>query len=95
MVGNFAQIYSPYMYNASLYGPRYIPAMAANTGFVVICIVTATILRLCLKNENAKLAAIEQVSREELSQNMKAGVEIIQNKPGGRLVLVPGFRYTL
>jgi hypothetical protein len=95
MVGNFAQIYSPYMYNASLYGPRYIPAMVANTCFVVVCIVIATVLRFCLKRENAKLAAIEEVSREDMNQDPKSGDEIVQSRAGGILVLAPGFRYTL
>ena len=83
------------MYNASLYGPRYVPAMAANTGFVVVCIVTATVLRFCLKHENAKLSAIEQASHQEMNQDPKFSGDIVQTKPGGLLVLTQGFRYTL
>jgi hypothetical protein len=83
------------MYNASLYGPRYIPAMAANTGFVLVAILTATVLRFCLKRENAKLAAIEQASHEEMNRDPKDGEDIVQSGPGGILVLVQGFRYTL
>jgi len=30
MVGNFAQIYSPYLYEKES-GPRYLPAMTANS----------------------------------------------------------------
>ena len=96
MVGNFAQIYSPYMYNAGLYAPRYIPAMAANTGFVVVCIITATILRFCLKRENAKLAAMEEVSQHDgAGHDLKHGDEIVQSGPGVILVLTHGFRYVL
>lgn len=82
------------MYNASLYGPRYIPAMVANTAFVVVCIITATVLRICLKRENAKLAAIEQAS-QEMGGDPKAGENIIQHNAGGVLALTQGFRYTL
>ncbi|KAI1844078.1 hypothetical protein JX266_009751 [Neoarthrinium moseri] len=92
MVGNFAQIYSPYMYDSKS-GPRYLPAMTANTIFVFVSIICATILRFCLVRENRKLAAAELDTTE--TPDPKNGDEIIQNGPGGVLVLNPGFRYAL
>lgn len=96
MVGNIAQIYSPYMYNAELYGPRYIPAMICNTAFVFAGILAATLLRFCLARENAKLQAAEIAQAvDEQDPDSKHRDEIIQSAPGGLLRLNPGFRYTL
>lgn len=94
MVGNFAQIYSPYMYNSS-YGPRYLPAMAANTVFVFLSICFATILRFSLVRENRKLEAIEAEENADAGDPKSGGEEIVQKGPGGLLVLNPGFRYAL
>jgi hypothetical protein len=93
MVGNFAQIYSPYMYDSST-GPRYLPAMTANTVFVFASICCATILRFCLVRENRKLEAIEAETNEE-NLDPKVLDEIVQKGPGGLLVFNPGFRYAL
>ncbi|KAG6001700.1 hypothetical protein E4U21_003902 [Claviceps maximensis] len=67
MVGNLAQIYSPYLYAKSS-GPRYLAAMIANSVFVFASIALCVILLSCLKWENRKLeraeaAAIEAVAR--------------------------------
>jgi hypothetical protein len=96
MVGNMAQIYSPYMYNAELYAPRYVPAMICNTIFVLAAIAAATLLRFCLKRENTKLEAVEVAqATAEPNPDPKNGEEIIQSALGGLLRLNPGFRYTL
>ncbi|RHZ52858.1 hypothetical protein CDV55_103883 [Aspergillus turcosus] len=95
MVGNFAQIYSPYLYQKKS-GPRYIPAMTANTVFVFAAICLATILRFCLMRENRKLDAIDAANDEEDVVDEKGQKEeIVQQSIGGLLVLNPGFRYVL
>jgi MFS family permease len=58
-VGNFAQIYSPYLY-PSTDGPRYLNAMIANSCFCLACALVTVLLRFFLVNENKKLAAIER-----------------------------------
>ncbi len=93
MVGNFAQIYAPYLYDSST-GPRYLPAMTANTVFVFASICFATVLRFCLVRENRKLEGAEAHNAEEAT-DPKNQEEIIQQGPGGLLRLNPGFRYTL
>ncbi|ETS83455.1 hypothetical protein PFICI_05331 [Pestalotiopsis fici W106-1] len=98
MVGNFAQIYSPYMYNSST-GPRYLPAMTANTVFVFASICCATVLRFCLVRENRKLDALENVQEDDGGSPEKGELEkrdeIVQESRVGPLALSPGFRYTL
>ncbi|KAH8884662.1 major facilitator superfamily transporter [Thozetella sp. PMI_491] len=93
MVGNFAQIYAPYLYDSKT-GPRYLPAMTANTVFVLVSICTATVLRFCLVRENKKLENAEARGAEEAG-DPKDRDEIVQQGPGGILRLNPGFRYTL
>jgi hypothetical protein len=90
MVGNFAQIYAPYLYNANT-GPQYLQAMIANTVFVFASLCFATLLRVCLVRENRKLEAAETQGTADL----KDGDEIVQQAPGGLLRLNPGFRYAL
>lgn len=92
-VGNFAQIYSPYLYNKST-GPRYLPAMGANIAFVFVSICFATTLWFCLKRENRKLDTAEAQNMNDVG-NPKGGDEIIQAGPGGILALNSGFRYIL
>jgi len=93
MVGNFAQIYSPYLYNSDT-GPRYLPAMIANTVFVFVSVLCATILRFCLTKENKKLDAMEAENIIQ-AEEIKERKEIVQASPGGLLALSSGFRYTL
>jgi hypothetical protein len=81
MIGNFAQIYSPYLYPKTN-GPRYLTAMTANSEceilchesattdfiqaiFVFVAICLATLMRFCLVRENAKLAAAETQDAEQ------------------------------
>jgi hypothetical protein len=92
MVGNFAQIYSPYLYNKNT-GPQYLPAMIANTVFVFASILCATVLYFCLRWENKKLAAEEAHNVVNETANEKD--EIIREGPGGLLRLNPGFRYAI
>ncbi|KFY51047.1 hypothetical protein V496_08989 [Pseudogymnoascus sp. VKM F-4515 (FW-2607)] len=96
MVGNFAQIYSPYLYQKAS-KPRYLPAMIANTVFVFASISFAILLRFCLARENKKLEAIE--TEQTITENSEKGGmshdEIVLDGVGGLLVLNPGFRYIL
>jgi hypothetical protein len=55
MMGNLAQIYSPYFYLPES-GPRYLTAMTANVLFCGACIVATLVLRRCLISENWRLA---------------------------------------
>ncbi|KAH0159340.1 major facilitator superfamily transporter, partial [Aureobasidium melanogenum] len=94
MVGNFAQIYSPYLYEKKS-GPRYLPAMEANTVFVAVSIILATILRFCLVRENRKLeqAEIEQINLDLGEKNNVEHMEVSQASPAPGLS--SGFRYLL
>lgn len=94
MLSNISQIYAPYLYNKST-GPRYLPAMTANTIFVIAAISFATWLRSCLVKENQKLAKAEEVQHEVREDGEKDDEEIMQRGPGGVLRLNPGFRYIL
>ncbi|KAJ9120349.1 hypothetical protein QFC24_005303 [Naganishia onofrii] len=60
MIGNMAQIYSPYMYDTN-FAPRYIPPMACNAAFCLITVFAVLLLRFCLKRENEKLEAKEEL----------------------------------
>ncbi|KAG9966194.1 major facilitator superfamily transporter, partial [Aureobasidium melanogenum] len=94
MVGNFAQIYSPYLYEQKS-GPRYLPAMEANTVFVAVSIILATILRFCLVRENRKLeqAEIEQINLDLGEKSNVEHMEVSEVRPAPGLS--PGFRYLL
>lgn len=94
-IGNFAQIYSPYMYPQAQ-GPRYLAAMIANSAFCLLCLVGVLSLRLYLKSQNAKLEAIDVQNNLTLESEKAATEEIVDvNAPGGPLVLNSGFRYML
>jgi len=94
-IGNFAQIYSPYLYPSSN-GPRYLKAMIANACFCVCCAGATILLRFCLANENKRLAAMEAQNANESSAEKAAVEEIIDiASPGGIVVLAQGFRYAL
>ncbi|KAH8667021.1 MFS transporter [Xylariales sp. PMI_506] len=92
-IGNTAQIYSPYLYNSNT-GPRYIPAMSANTVFVFVSILCASLLRYCLVRENKKLEQAETQNQTETG-DPKERTGIVQTGPGGTVTFSPGFRYTL
>ncbi|KAI0127691.1 major facilitator superfamily domain-containing protein [Xylariales sp. AK1849] len=94
MVGNFAQIYSPYLYDKKT-GPQYLPAMIANAVFVFASVSCGTVLYFYLRRENRKLDAVETQNVEPKAGMDEKGEEIIQEGPGGLLRLNPGFRYTL
>lgn len=53
-----AQIWSPYLYPSSD-GPQYVKAFSVNAACTALAICLSLILRMCLKRENAKLAASE------------------------------------
>lgn len=94
MVGNVAQVYSPYMY-PKLSGPRYLPAMIANSGFVMVSIMFCAILYLCLRRENEKLDAAQMHGQDEED----AHSDVIKSRSQERVVSVvamdPSFRYML
>lgn len=94
-VGNFAQIYSPYIYPKNQ-GPQYLHAMIANACFCLACVIATLGLRFCLAKENEKLASLEIQAHQDREFD-KAQVEEIADadSPGGVLALAPGFRYTL
>lgn len=94
-VGNFAQIYSPYLYPASA-GPRYSNAMIANSCFCVCCITITVLLRFCLVNANKTLAATEAETANQLGAEKAMVEEVIDvSSPGVMVALAPGFRYAL
>jgi len=95
-IGNFAQIYSPYMYPKSD-GPRYLAAMCCNAAFCALCILATLLLRQCLVHENKKLDALETQQNIEISDAAKPSVEEIVDVAagGGVVVLNGGFRYRL
>ncbi|KAG4426706.1 hypothetical protein IFR04_000137 [Cadophora malorum] len=95
-IGNFAQIYSPYMYPKSD-GPRYLAAMCCNAAFCALCILATLLLRQCLVHENKKLDALETQQNIEISGAAKPSVEEIVDVAagGGVVVLNGGFRYRL
>jgi hypothetical protein len=94
-VGNFAQIYSPYLY-ASTAGPRYLNAMIANACFCVCCAGITILLRSCLVNANKALAAIEAENANDLRAEKAVVEEIIDvSSPGEIVALAPDFRYAL
>jgi MFS family permease len=94
-VGNFAQIYSPYLY-PSTDGPRYLNAMTANACFCVACVGATLILRFCLVNENKKLASEELRAVNEVAVEKVMVEEVGDVALSGRTcALGAGFRYTL
>ncbi|KAH9218978.1 MFS transporter [Leptodontidium sp. 2 PMI_412] len=97
-IGNFAQIYSPYMYPKSD-GPRYLVAMICNAIFCTLCILTTLTLRHLLKHENTKLDVLEAQQNAEMGEmgKSKPSVEEIVDvaRGGGVVVLSGGFRYRL
>lgn len=94
-VGNFAQIYSPYLYPSSD-GPKYLNAMIANSCFCLGCVAVTLALRFLLKKENQKLAALEIQQTVELDSMKPAAEEIVDaGSPGGVVVFNHGFRYVL
>lgn len=95
-VGNFAQIYSPYLYPKED-GPRYLGAMIANACFCLACVGATVVLMFCLKRENEKLEQLERRNGDVDGGAGKVGVEEIVDvgSPGGVLLLAPGFRYVL
>ncbi|RFU29531.1 hypothetical protein B7463_g6805, partial [Scytalidium lignicola] len=93
-VGNFAQIYSPYMYPSSD-GPQYLTAMIANSCFCLGCIIMTLLLRFCLVRENKKLEAFEVQQATALSAE-KLGLETVEDiARSGEFMAAPGFRYCL
>jgi hypothetical protein len=65
--------------------------------FTFVSITLALLLRFCLVRENKKLeeAETQQVNIETVEKPGAAHSEIVQQGPGGLLLLNPGFRYVL
>lgn len=94
MVGNVAQVYSPYMYPASS-GPRYLPAMIANSIFVLVTIICCGALYIFLRWENQKLAAAQMQMADEDDEkggDLKSDARARAAHPEA---LDPSFRYML
>ncbi|KAK2606037.1 hypothetical protein QQS21_003555 [Conoideocrella luteorostrata] len=99
MVGNIAQVYSPYLYDKSS-GPQYLPAMIANSAFVFASIAFGVVLLFCLKWENRKLEAAEATTNEQLQvseeeSGPKNADNIVESRLEGIVKLKRGFRYIL
>ena len=87
MIGNVAQVYSPYLYERSS-APQYVPAMIANSAFVCGSIAFAVVLLLCLKRENLRLeeaeVAVGDGQRRRQEQGLgKPGTDVSGVAPGG------------
>jgi hypothetical protein len=97
MVGNVAQVYSPYLYDKSS-GPQYLPAMIANSVFVFASIAAATVLLVCLKWENRKLEEAEAMLDQQAQQDdtpSRKSTNIVESRFEGTVTLNRGFRYIL
>lgn len=94
MVGNIAQVYSPYLYDKSS-GPQYLPAMIANSAFVFGSIAAATALLYCLKWENRKLDEAEAMIEQQEDDAPAKNVSIVESRFEGTVKLNRGFRYIL
>ncbi|KAJ4154753.1 hypothetical protein LMH87_000032 [Akanthomyces muscarius] len=94
MVGNIAQVYSPYMYPKSS-GPRYLPAMIANSGFVMVSIVCCAILYLCLRRENEILEAAQMHGQDEEDARSDVSKSRLQERVVSVEAMDSGFRYML
>ena len=95
MVGNIAQVYSPYLYKSSS-GPQYLPAMIANSVFVFASICACTVLLFCLKSENCKLEKAEaEMDRAEREPGNKQVELVVHKRFEGDVKLNRGFRYIL
>jgi hypothetical protein len=94
-VGNFGQIYSPYLY-PSTDGPRHLNVMTVNSCFCLACALVTILRRFFLVNENKKLAAVEMQTGNDLLAEKATVEEIFDiSNPGGTVAPAPGFRYSL
>ncbi len=94
MIGNVAQVYSPYLYDKST-GPQYLPAMIANSVFVLASMAVCGVLYFCLRWENTKLEAAQVVMDGQHIDDPKQNEEIVQPRFEGTVRLDPNFRYIL
>ncbi|XWX01510.1 hypothetical protein V2A60_009538 [Cordyceps javanica] len=94
MVGNIAQVYSPYMYPKSS-GPQYLPAMIANSGFTLLSIACCVVLYFCLRRENELLEAAQLQEADEGDAGSDSSKDQSQERVSPYLALDPGFRYML
>jgi hypothetical protein len=95
MIGNCAQIYSPYMYDTN-FAPRYLPPMACNAAFCFITVFAVLLLRYCLKRENAKLEAEQAMLNERAQEEHRDMADMEKDMPPAqRIEVIPGFRYAL
>jgi Major Facilitator Superfamily len=94
-VGNFAQIYSPYLY-PSTDGPRYLNAMIANACFCVGCAGVTFALRFCLVNENKALTTLERQFANGTPLDKVVVEEVLNvSDPRALITNAPAFRYAL
>lgn len=99
MVGNIAQIYSPYLYDKAS-GPQYLTAMIANSVFVFGSVAFAVVLLFCLKWENRKIERAEAATNdtrlaEDDDAAPKTADNVVESGLEGIVVLNSGFRYAL
>ncbi|OAA56779.1 MFS transporter [Cordyceps fumosorosea ARSEF 2679] len=94
MVGNIAQVYSPYMYPKSS-GPRYLPAMIANSGFVLASIACCAVLYFCLRRENGLLDAAQRLEHDDAASTTSKDRVQERERVTPVTAMDPDFRYML
>lgn len=72
--GNIAQVFSSYLYPDES-APRYVIAMATNSGFALLAILLALFMRMVLLNSNRKLAAGDSAVHEVMVGEARAEIQ--------------------
>lgn len=88
--GNIAQVFSSYLYPDES-APRYIIAMATNSGFALLAILLAYFMRRVLLSANKKLAMGDSVVSEVMVGQARAEIQGISEEE--RRNRREGFRY--
>lgn len=88
--GNIAQVFSSYLYPDES-APRYVLAMATNSGFALVAIVLALFMRFVLLRANKKLSAGDSAVGEVMVGEARAEIQGISEEE--RRTRKEGFRY--